>query len=1036
MILSDLAIKRPVVACVINLLLIVFGVLAIQSLSLREYPDVASPVVSVRANYPGAAADIIESRVNKVIEDQLSGIEGLRAIQSVAREGRARMRIEFEPNRDLEAAANDVRDAVAKAQRSLPRNMDPPTVEKSDADGDGVISFAVSSERLSAVALTDYIERQLVEPLSLLDGVSTVELRGDRPYALLVQLDPVAMASRQVTVTDVENALRNENLEAPAGNLSDPARSYSIRLERSYLTVADYRNLIVRRNNDGSLLRLSDIAEVRTGAKDDQRVLRVNGSPMVMMEFLKQSNANTLDVVAGIKAEIARIEPFLPEGMAIVPLSDSSVFIESAIDEVYTTLAITAALVIAVIYSFLGSARATLIPAVSVPVSLLATFAVIGLFGFSINLITLLALVMAVGLLVDDAIVVLENIVRRIDMGEPPMLAAYRGTREVGMAVIATTLVLLAVFIPIALMGGTAGLLFREYAITLAAAVSISTLVALTMGPVMGSRLLSLNVTPNGFHRLIERVFAALERGYDRLLKGLLKHSYLAALLVLLSVGFIASSYSLLPQSFVPREDQGRLYVVMRATEGTGFHAVQPALDEAEQRLASLQAPNGPIASMALRNPGRRGEHEIILIVDLVPWGERQQSVFEVGSAIRKALSPMTDFRVIPIVPTSFGGRAGNPVEIVIGGGSYEQVHGWTEQLLTLAAENPKLLDLDSDYQPTTPRLRARINQAYAHELGVSVADIATTLETVLAGRNITTYIENGEEYDVHVRAPRERFSSVTDLADIYLRSNQGDMLVRLDSLVEMEVEGQPSELRHYNRRKAITLTADLADGYALGEALSYLEHLVATELPSNATLDYKGESLEYKRSASSMGVVFALALVVVFLVLAAQFESFVHPLVIVLTVPLALTGAFAGMLLTGLELNIYTQIALIMLIGLATKNGILMVEFINQLRDRGEAFDDAIRHGAGQRLRPILMTAITTLAGSIPLMLASGAGSESRAAIGTVIFAGVLVATIMTLLVIPGLYRLLARNTGSPGEQQQKLEEMERRHPPWRKAA
>ncbi|USD35888.1 efflux RND transporter permease subunit [Ferrimonas sp. SCSIO 43195] len=1033
--LSDLAIKRPVVACVINLLLIVFGVLALNQLPLREYPDVAAPIVSIRADYSGASADIMESRVLKVIEDQLSGIDGLKTIDSSASAGRGRIKVEFDASRDIEAAANDVRDAVAKAQRSLPVNMKTPTVEKSDADGDGVISYAVSSTTLSAVALSDYVSRQFVQPLSLLDGVSSIELRGEQPYALLVQLDPVAMASRNVTVSDVETALKNENLEAPAGNLSDQARSYALRLERSYLSVEDYRRLIVRRNEDGSNLYLSDIATVTTGSKDDQTVLRVDGQAMVMMEFLKQSQANTLEVVNGIKAEVERLTPFLPQGMSIKPLSDSSVFIESAIGEVYSTLAITSVLVILVIYTFLGSARATLIPAVSVPVSLVATFAVLALFGFSINLITLLALVLVVGLLVDDSIVVLENIVRRIDAGEPPMLAAYRGTREVGTAVIATTAVLVAVFIPITLLSGTVGLLFREYAITLSAAVVISSIVALTMGPVLGNRLLTMNVKPSALHRLMDRLFQVLEGHYRALVVRITNRSWLAVALVVMSLGFIGWCYQVVPQSFVSKEDQGRLFVTLKGTEGTGFAAIQPELDEIERRMVPMMAPSGPIASMAVRNPGRNGEHEVMLIIDLVHWDQRQQSVFEVGNEIRKRLAPMADFKVSPMVKSSFGSRARAPVELVIGGGSYQQVKAWVDKVLAKASDNPNLLDLDSDYEETTPRIRTTINQAYAHELGISVAEIANTLETVLAGRDITTYIENGEEYDVNVRAPRAFFDGITDLANIHLRSDHSGDLVRLDSLVTVLIEGQPNQLKHFNRRKAITISADLADGYALGQALEYLETIVRDELPDQATIDYKGESLEYQRSSSSMGLVFALALVVVYLVLAAQFESFVHPLVIIMTVPLALTGAFAGMLAVDLTLDIYAQISLIMLIGLATKNGILIVEFINQLRDRGLEFSQAIVQGSVQRLRPIMMTAITTLAGTVPLILASGAGHESRFAIGVVIFSGVLVATLMTLIVTPGLYRLMAVNTTSPGTEAAKLADLDRAHPPGRSA-
>ena len=1020
MILSDLAIKRPVVACVINLLLIVFGILAFQNLPVREYPDISAPIVSVSASYTGASPDIMESRVAKVIEDQLSGISGIRYIDSSSSAGRSRITIEFEPERNIEEAANDVRDAVSKAQSRLPDDIDPPTVEKSDSDGDGVISFAVSSDRLLAVELSDYVKRQLADPLSLVDGVSLVQLWGFNPYALLVQLDPTEMASRNITVMDIEKALRSENIEAPAGSISDAARTYMLRLERSYTSVKDYQQLIIRHNQDGSLVYLSDVAIVETGSKDDDQLYRVDGRNMVVMDFLKQSEANTLDVVNRVKEEVEQLQHFLPEGMSITPMSDSSIFIESAISEVYKTLAVTSALVILVIYIFLGSARATLIPAITVPVSLIAAFAALQLFGYSINLITLLALVLAVGLLVDDSIVVLENIHRRIDEGEPPLVAAYRGSKEVGMAVVATTAVLVAVFLPITLMTGTVGLLFKEYAVTLAASVCISSIVALTLGPVLGSRVLSLNVKPGGFSVWIDKQFAKLESAYGRLLHITLKHNWIPAVIVILSLGFTAYAYQQLPQSFVSREDQGRLYVRITGTEGSSYKVMEPLVDEIEQRLKPL-TDNGPIETLGIRAPGWNGEHEMFLIIDLNLWDQREETVFEVGNTIRQLLMPMADIRVFPMVPSSFGTRARQPVEIVIGGGSYEQVKEWVNLLMEKARENPNLSGLDMDYNETTPQMTITINQAYAHELGVSVADISKSLETILAGSDITTFIERGEEYDVTVRAPKDEFNSINDLGRIYVRSSNASnssnksALIRLDTLVEVVVEGQPSRLRHYNRRKSITLSADLVGDYSLGEALDYLENLTITELPDQATIDYKGESMEYKRSSSSMAITFVLALVVVYLILAAQFESFIHPVVIMMTVPLALTGAMAGMLSAGLALDIYTQIALIMLIGLATKNGILIVEFINQLRDRGVEFEEAVIKGASARLRPILMTTITTLAGSVPLMLASGAGYESRMSIGIVVFSGVLVATIMTLLVAPGLYCLIARNTSSP---------------------
>ena len=1024
MILSDISIKRPVVACVINLLLIVFGVLAFQGLPVREYPDVSAPIVTVRASYTGASPDIMESRVAKVIEDQLSGISGIRYIESSSSSGRSNVTIEFEPERNIDEAANDVRDAVSRAQRRLPDNMDPPTVAKSDSDSDGVISFAVSSDRLEPVELSDYVRRQLSEPLSLTNGVSLVNLWGFNEYALTVQLNPVEMASRNITVADIERALRAENLEAPAGTLSDPARTYILRLERSYMTVADYQKLIIRRNQDGSLVYLSDVARVEAGSKNEDQMYLVDGHNMVVMDFLKQSEANTLDVVNAVKREVALLEPFLPEGMTITPMSDSSIFIESAIGEVYKTLAITSLLVILVIYTFLGSARATLIPAVTVPVSLIGAFAALQLFGYSINLITLLALVLAVGLLVDDSIVVLENIHRRIEEGEPPLVAAYRGSREVGMAVIATTAVLVAVFLPITLLTGTVGLLFKEYAVTLAASVVISSIVALTLGPVLGSRVLKMNVKPGAFSTWIDRQFARLENAYSRLLHKTLRHNWIPGVIVAICIGFTAYAYQQLPQSFVNREDQGRLYVRIVGTEGTGYHATASLADEIEERLRPLTSADGPIETMGIRAAsGGWGEHQMFLIIDLKLWEDRDETVFEVSNKIRQLLTPIPEVRAFPMVPSSFGTRARQPVQMVIGGGSYEQVKEWVDLLIEKAGENPNLRDLDLDYNETTPRMTLNINQDYAHELGVPVSDISSALETILAGRDITTFLQDGEEYDVTVRAPKDQFNSIADLGQIYVRSGNTGELIRLDTLVDVKIEGQPSRLIHYNRRKAITVSADLVGDYSLGEALDYLEGLAIEYLPDQASIDYKGESMEYKRSSSSMAVTFVLALVVVYLILAAQFESFIHPIVIMMTVPLALTGSMAGMLWTGLTLDIYTQIALIMLIGLATKNGILIVEFINQLRDRGLAFEEAVVKGASARLRPILMTAITTLAGSIPLIFASGAGYESRTAIGIVIFSGVLVATAMTLLVAPGLYRLVARTTTSPDTMAKELQ-------------
>ena len=1023
MLLSDFAVKRPVAACVLNLLLLLVGILAFQELPLREYPDVSAPVITIKADYQGASANIMESRVAKVIEDQLSGLEGVRAIDSSSTDGRTRIKIEFDSCRDIDVAANDVRDAVAKSERQLPDTMKAPAVEKSDADGDGVITFSVSDNNLSLVELSDYVHRKLLDPLSLISGVSSVELKGYHDYALLVRLNPVAMASHNVTVTDIEQALKEENLEAPVGKIGNIAKSYTLRLMRSYSTVDDYQQLVIRRNLDGSLLYLSDIATVETGAKGGEKHFLVNGKPAVGLEFIKQPQANTLDVVQSIRSEVDRLEPFLPEGMDIMPLSDSSVYIKQAISQVYSTLAITIALVISVVFLFLGSARAALLPAVSIPVSLLAAFAAMQWFGCSINLITLLALVLAVGLLVDDAIVVLENIHARITSGEPPALAAYRGTREVGRAVMTTTIVLVAVFAPIAFLSGSVGLIFREYGVALAASVIASSIVALTMGQIIGSRLVPANNPPGSFSVWAERQLTWLETLYRRMLGKSFAFKSLPLLMILTSIAAISLMFYQLPRSFLPQEDHGRLYVKLSAAEGTSYQAMAVLIRAVNERLQPLMGKGGAIQTVALSTPTGGVESDMKLTIDLKPWDERKLSVYQVASQLRKLLKTLPELKGSPVVPSSFSTKARAPVQLVIGGGSYQDVKSWVDVLYQKAVTNPGLLDIDIDYDETTPRMLVTTNRTYASELGISVSDIASALETLLAGKDITTFIERGEEYDVNVQAPLSAFNTQRDLAKIHLRTRSGQ-LVSLDSLLSVVIEGQPEALRHYNRRKSITLSANLAPGYSLGEALGYLQQLAVDNLPAQATVNYKGDSLAFIRSGSSMNMLFVLAMIVVYLVLAAQFESFIHPFVIILSVPLALTGAFAGMLIFGLELNIYTQISLVMLIGLAAKNSILIVEFINQLRDRNIDFDQAVLEGATLRMRAVLMTAVTTLAGAVPLIMASGAGSESRSMIGIVIFSGVLVSTIMTLLVIPACYRLVARQTRLSNEASVRLHE------------
>jgi multidrug efflux pump len=705
------------------------------------------------------------------------------------------------------------------------------------------------------------------------------------------------------------------------------------------------------------------------------------------------------------------------------------VFVEGAIREVYKTLAIATLLVIAVIYLFLGSLRAMLVPAVTVPVSLIATFIVLYALGFSVNLLTLLALVLAIGLVVDDAIVVLENIHRRVQLGEPPLLAAYRGARQVGFAVVATTLVLISVFVPITFLEGNVGRLFSEFGLAMAAAVAFSSIVALTLSPVMASRLLRRHESPAGFYGVMERSFGRLEHGYRASLEFITARPWVIGLLLVVVVGAIVGLQRALPAEFAPKEDRGAFFVIVNAPEGASYQHTSGQMRELERILMPLYE-NGEATRVLIRTPRSFGSSDIVNtgigIIVLSPWGERR-SAWDIMAELRGQFAEVPGVRAFPVMRQGLGQRGVNrPVQFVIGGSTYEELARWRDIILERAADNPGLQGVDSDYKETKPQLMVSIDTTRAADLGVSVLAIGSTLETMLGSRRVTTYIERGEEYDVILEGEEDLQRTPEALTNIYVRSQRSGELIPLSNLLTLSEQADSASLNRYNRSRAITITANLAPGYTLGEALQFLEGVVRDELPGGVRVDYKGESLEFKESGAALLFAFALALLVVFLVLAAQFESFVHPFVIMLTVPLAIAGALFGLWVTGQSLNIFSQIGIIVLIGLAAKNGILIVEFANQLRDQGREFREALLEAASLRLRPILMTAITTVMGAVPLILAFGPGAESRVVIGTVVFSGVLFATLFTLFVIPVAYLMLARRTGSPGAVAAELERLE----------
>ena len=1028
MLLSDVSVKRPVFASVLSLILIIFGLVAYNRLALREYPDIDSPIVTISTRYPGASANVIETRITRVIEDRIAGVSGIRFINSNSTDGRSRISIEFSIDQDIDAAANDIRDRVSGVLNNLPDEADPPEIEKADANDDVIIWLNFGSDRLTTPELTDYAERYIVDRFSALDGVARVQVGGARDYALRIWIDRRALASRGLAVSDIENALRRENIEAPAGSLESDSRNFTVRIERAFKTPQDFAGLVISQGDDGYLVRLGDVARVERGTAEDRNTFRGNGVPMVGLGIIKQSTANTVEVAAAARNLADEISKTLPEGMVIARGSDSSIFIDASIREVYNTLFIAVGLVTVVIFMFLGSLRSTIIPAITVPISIISTFIVLLALGLSINLLTLLALVLAIGLVVDDAIVVLENIHRRMDeYGETPLVAAYRGTRQVGFAVIATTMVLIAVFIPITFLQGNVGRLFTEFALTMAAAVFFSSILSLTIVPMMSSKLLKPKATTGVMRYIpmaIDSVFARLRAGYGWILNKLIFRPILVMLILLGIFGGAAWLYQNIDEEFVPQEDRGTFFISIRGEEGASFDYMATYLDEIEQRLLPYTE-SGEATRLLVRAPGfgSASFNQGFVVVVLEDWSKRR-SGDEIIAEINQKLSDMPGIRAFAVMRQGLGGGNGKPVQFVIGGPSYEQLTQWRDTFVAaLEEDNPGLVDIDWDYKETQPQFRISIDYDKAADLGVTVSDVGNTLQTMLGSRRVTTYTDDGEEYDVILEGLRSDQNTPMDVQNIYVRSSRSGQLVPLSSLTKIVSIADSPSLNRYNRVRSITIEAGLAPGVSLGTALSGMERIAKEALPTEATIDYKGQSLDFKSSGSSILFVFAIGLVIVFLVLAAQFESYRHPIIIMLCVPATIAGGLLGLWLTGNTLNIYTQIGLIMLVGLAAKNGILIVEFANQLRDEGEEFEVALREAALARFRPIVMTSLTTAAGAVPLILSEGAGAETRQAIGVVILFGVITAAFITVLFVPTAYALIARKSGSPNDVARRLE-------------
>ncbi|SMO53778.1 multidrug efflux pump [Thalassovita litoralis] len=1020
MTLSDISVRRPVLAAVANLLLIVFGITALRDIPVRELPDVDNAVVTVTTTYRGAAPEVIDTDITETVEGAVASISGIRSISSESRQGRSRVTIEFEAGRDVDVAANDVRDAVGRIRDDLPEEADSPEVEKSDADADPVMRLAVVSDRMTTAEITDYIDRFIADRLATLDGVANLRIYGERSFAVRIWLDRRALAARKLTVADVETALRRNNVELPAGEVTSTDRQLTVRLNSRLQTLDDFRDVVLDRVA-GYPVRLGDVARVEPGVADDSTIVRSDGRDAVGVAIQRQSQSNTLQISDAVRAEVAKINPTLPEGMEIQIGSDDALFVGASIQEVVNALVISLALVVLVILLFLRSFRATLIPAITIPVSLIGAFVLIGAWGFSLNTLTLLALLLAIGLVVDDAIVVLENIQRRIENGETPLVAALKGARQVTFAVLATSVTLIAVFVPLSFMPGQVGRLFIEFGWVMAGTVAISTFVALTACPALASKVLARGqgVVPeegDGPRGPVQRAYA-----------GLLRGALGMPLVVLIVAGAVTAGaglfYGSLPRELAPREDRGVGFIPLTAPQGSTVDYTDRAAQQVEQILQPLRDEGVIETVFTFTGWGNRAWRSFV-VFRLSPWEQRDMSAAEVARAIAPHMSQITTARGFPITPAGLGLRGNStPVRVVVSGPDFDSVKDWSTTLLARAEQIEGLVNPEINFEQNLPQLEVQIDRERTEDLGISVDTIAAAMQVMLASRQATTFISRGREYPVILQAEAYDRQSPSDIDNIYIRSGDGQTLVPLGALVTVRENAAAPSLRRFDRLPSIQLSGALAPGADLGSVLAELEQTAAEVIPAGGKLGFEGQSQTFKDTSAGANAVFAMALLIVFLVLAAQFESFMHPVIILLTVPAGVAGAIYAMAAAGLSLNVYSQIGIILLIGLVAKNGILIVEFANQLRDEGKSVREAVILSSVLRLRPIMMTVLSTILGALPLVMASGAGAESRYAIGTVIIAGLAMSVALMLVVTPVLYDLLARFTKPRGAVEKALE-------------
>ncbi len=1015
MFLTDLSIKRPVVASVMSLVLVIFGLFTFKEIPTDELPDVQPPVVTIQTEYKGASAEIIDTQITQRIEDFVGGTPGLETIDSFSEDESSRITLTFQNNLDLDDVANDVRSSVARVLDNLPEGAEQPEIFKQSAGMRTTMWLSFNSDTMTDLELTDYADRYLTDLFSIVEGVGRVRLGGERELSLRIWLDPLAIAARNLTTQEVEAVLRKENVEFPAGRIESKDIDLTIKLDKAYKNLENYKKLPLKRARDGSIITLSDVAKVELGAESTRTLFKGNGKQVVGIGIYQQSDANTIKVANGIKDKIKEIRPGLPPGTSLEVSFDRSNYIKAAIKEVYKTLFIALILVTIIIYLFLGNIRALIVPLIALPVSLISTFLSIYFFDFSINLFTLMALVLAIGIVVDDAIVMLENIVRRIELGDTPLVAAYKGAKQVSFAIIATTVVLVAVFVPLVFIKGITGVLFTQTAITLASAVVISSFVALSLSPMIGSKVLKKNMNKSKIVANFERFLKHLTSVYKQSLMTWIKKRkiIISFLVIVLSLTVFLFNYA--PKELIAPEDRGAFFVIVKAPQGSGFNFTKSKAEDIENLLLP-NVGNGEYRKLILRVPGfgksAKQVNSGFIIVLLEPWAKRERHGVKIMRESFGKISQVPGVLAFPIMPQGIRtGGVESPVQFVILGNSYDQLVEWKNIIKKEARKNPGLTSVQDDFDLNKPQLNVRIDQKKAADLGVSTEDIGRTIETIFGSKRVTNFTKDGKEYSIILQGDIKDRQEPDSISKVFVRSNNNDKLVSVSNLIQYDEEGQSPFLARYNRQKAVTISARLVGDYSLDEALNFLASVVKDNTPA-AKIAYKGESEEYKKTNTELYIIFILALVTAYLAMCAQFESWKHPLTIMLTVPLAILGGLLGILVVGSSLNVYSQIALIILIGLSAKNGILIVEFANQLRKEGKNLEVSIIEAASIRFRPILMTSLSTIIGVLPLILGSGPGEASRLTVGITIFGGMLFSTFFTLYVIPTIYSIIGKNT------------------------